>query len=520
MWGAAVGLLVAAMVTWQAPGEVGGGVPRAAAVPAPSIGSFTEAPHRVTGGDSVVVFAAHPDDEVLGAGGLIHAAVLAGARVHVVFFTNGDGYLQGVNVGFRTLLGTPGRFIAYGQRRQQEAVAASGRVGLSADDLIFLGYPDRGLAVLWGPSWGCDRPYTSPYTRRNRSPYPLSYRPGITYCGQHVLEDVESVLGREHPTIIVSHHPEDTHRDHWAAGAFVMAALEHLHAQGIAWTSTVRVWPYLVHHGGWPLPRGYAPDLALTPPADLLRAAGGWTEYPLDQVDQDAKRMAILEYRTQVQLLQAYMLSFIRRNELFDVHQPIWPSPLEGEGLPIGAPEFWDRLPPVIRGMPGDWLVRATEGSATVDTVGLARDSARLYIAVRLRRAAIREGQYRVVIMLFHRDGRTARLRLLFQAPRSLTAPQSQARDLSLPSGATARSFGRRINIVLPLAGMGAPASLLMHVETRGALRTPVDRSPWAVVHLDPTGDGQAHPALPPGEIVKTLRRTMESEGVHASLTR
>jgi LmbE family N-acetylglucosaminyl deacetylase len=468
----------------------------------------------------VVVFAAHPDDEALGAGGLIHAAVLAGARVRVVFFTNGDGYLTGVDVGFRTLLSTPGRFIEYGQRRQREAVAAAGRVGLSANDLIFLGYPDRGLAVLWGPGWGCDRPYTSPYTRRNHAPYPLSYRPGIAYCGQHVLEDVESVLGREQPTVIVSHHPADTHRDHWAAGAFVMAALEHLRAADIAWTKTARVWPYLVHHGGWPLPRGYAPEEVLTPPADLLRAMGGWTEYPLDPVDQDAKRTAILEYRTQTQLQRSYMLSFVRRNELFDGYRPIRPSALEGSGLPVAASERWDRLPSVIRGGgPAGSLVRAAEGSATVDTVGLARDSAHLYIAVRLRRAAIREAQYRVVAMLFYPDGRTARLRLLFQAPRSLTATQSQVRDLPLPSGATARSFERRINIVVPLAGIGRPASLLMYVDTRGPLRMPVDRSPWAVVHLDPTGgEGQAHQTLPADETAKAPRRTLESEGTPAGL--
>ena len=518
-WGAAAGWLLAVTVAWQSPGPAGGWAPPAASAQDPSVGSSTEAAHRITRDDVVVVFAAHPDDEALGAGGLIHAAVLAGARVRVVFFTNGDGYLAGVDVGFRTLLSTPGRFIEYGQRRQREAVAATGRVGLSADDLVFLGYPDRGLAVLWGSGWECNRPYTSPYTRRHRSPYSRSYRPGIAYCGQHVLEDVESVLGREQPTIIVSHHPADTHRDHWAAGAFVMAALEHLQAADVAWTKTVRVWPYLVHHGGWPLPRGYAPDLVLTPPADLLGITGGWTEYPLDQVDEDAKRTAILEYRSQVQFLRRYMLSFVRRNELFAEYRPIRPAPIDGEGLSLAVHERWDHLPSVIRGGPGGLLVRATEGSVTVDTVGLARDSARLYIAVRLRRAVIREAQYRVTVMLFSRDGRMARLRLVFQAPRSLTASQSQPRDLPLPPGTTARSVDRRINIAVPLAGMGDPASLLMYVDTRGVLRTPVDRSPWVVVHLDPSGEGQVRLRLPAGETAKTLRWTLESGGAHASLT-
>lgn len=510
-WGAATALLLVAVVTWYAPGRVSGWAPHPDAAPGSPIVATSETRHRVTQGDSVVVFAAHPDDEALGAGGLIHAAVLAGARVHIVFFTNGDGYLEGVDVGFRTLLSTPGRFIQYGQRRQREGVAAAARVGLSVDHLTFLGYPDRGLAVLWGPDWTCDHLYTSPYTRRNHSPYSLAYRPGVGYCGQHVLEDVESVLRRERPTIIVSHHAEDTHRDHWAAGAFVMAALEHLRAEDVAWAKTARVWPYLVHYARWPMPQAYAPDLPLVPPGGLLAAGAAWTEYPLDQADQDAKRMAIFEYHTQTQLLRAYMLSFIRRNELFDMHSSRVPLGIEGEGLPVAAPEFWDRLPPAIKGMPGGSLSRTTEGSVRLDTVGFAQDSARLYVAVRLLRAAIREAQYRVVATLFYRDGHIARLRLQFQAPRTLTALQSQPRDLPLPPGAVGRSFGRRINIIVPLAGVGNPTSLLVHVETMGPLRTPVERSPWALVYLERPQDTQARQA-PPEEAA-------ESVGAQRSLT-
>lgn len=515
VWRGAAALLAAAAVAWQGPAPVINSAPPRGAGPIASPG---EAWHRFTHDDSVLVFAAHPDDEVLGAGGLIHAAVQAGARVHIVLFTNGDGYLAGVDAGFHTLLSTPGRFVEYGRLRQQETVAAARRLGVPAGNLVFLGYPDRGLAVLWGPRWACDHPYRSPYTQRNRSPYALAYRRAVSYCGQHVLEDVTSLLRRERPTIIASHHPGDTHRDHWAAGAFVAAALERLRTTDLPWVGNVRVWSYLVHRGAWPSPTGYAPSLGLTPPADLGGDGSRWTEYVLNQPDQEAKRLATLEYRTQTQLLRPYMLSFVRQNELFDLHPPAYPSPVEGDGMPIAATEVWDRLPPVIRSGPGSALVRAIEGSARVDSVGLAKDSVRVYVALRLKRAAIREAEYRVPIRLFYRDGRTARLRLVFRAPQTLAVLQPRGGDLALPRGAVARSSGRYITIALPLEGMGHPESLLLHVETSGPLRNPVERSAWALVRLGMAGRTASRGG--PADGNRTAPRwILESRGIRRSLT-
>src|SRR5882757_725225 len=44
----------------------------------------------ITADDRIVVVAPHPDDEVLGAGGLIQQARAVGAEVHVIYLTSGD----------------------------------------------------------------------------------------------------------------------------------------------------------------------------------------------------------------------------------------------------------------------------------------------------------------------------------------------------------------------------------------------------------------------------------------------
>src|SRR5262245_21750286 len=42
--------------------------------------------------ESIVVFAPHPDDEVIGCAGIIQQALARGARVKVVAITSGDGF--------------------------------------------------------------------------------------------------------------------------------------------------------------------------------------------------------------------------------------------------------------------------------------------------------------------------------------------------------------------------------------------------------------------------------------------
>jgi len=451
---------------------------------------------RPSPGDSVLVFAAHPDDETLGAGGLIHAALAAGARVQVVIFTNGDGYVEGVDVGFHTLFSTPELFIQYGKRRQQEALAAAAGLGLPPDRVIFLGYPDRGLAALWGSTWDCDHPYTSPYTRRHDSPYDMTYHRGAAYCGQNVLDDVEGILRRERPTVIAVHDAEDTHRDHWAAGAFTILALERL-ALGQAPPPTgARVLLYLVHRGAWPRPEAYAPELPLDPPQELEAVRPGWAQFPLSPADEDAKREAILAYRSQVQLLRSFMLSFVRRNELFAVSAPVWPAKVDPGELSLTAPGAWDDLRTAIRAPQSGSLIYAAEGSAKLDSVALGRDSDHLYIAVRLRKPAIRETQYRIELRLLYRDTRMARLSLIFHVPQALAVVRVGPEDLPLPAGAAARSFGPSIDVVLPLAPLDNPVSLFMQVVTIGPLKTLVDRTPWTLVHLDqPPSAGAAGPA-------------------------
>ena len=84
---------------------------------------------------SAVVVAAHPDDEVLGAGGLLSVLAAAGARLRLVAVTDGEGSHRGH--------ADPG---ALARRRTAETAAALRALGAGTAEVVRLGLPDAGLA--------------------------------------------------------------------------------------------------------------------------------------------------------------------------------------------------------------------------------------------------------------------------------------------------------------------------------------------------------------------------------------
>jgi LmbE family N-acetylglucosaminyl deacetylase len=88
----------------------------------------------VSGWASAVVVAAHPDDEVLGAGGTIAALAARGARLRLVALTDGEA-------------SHPGERESIGPRRATETAAALAALGAGHTEVIRLALPDSGLAA-------------------------------------------------------------------------------------------------------------------------------------------------------------------------------------------------------------------------------------------------------------------------------------------------------------------------------------------------------------------------------------
>jgi LmbE family N-acetylglucosaminyl deacetylase len=282
--------------------------PAEASTPVPAALSLALPPRA-----RLLVFAPHPDDEVLGAGGLVARQAAAGQPVRIVFFTNGDAYREAI-------AGTdahhpPHRndYLALGRRRQHEALTAARRLGLRPTAVRFLGYPDDGLAALWQAHW--TRPYTSPYTRERSARYPDVLLPGAEYDGAELRWLVERVITRFRPTVIVFPHPADTHLDHHHAGYFVLDAVSALQARRRLPRTTMLL-AYVVHYPSWPLRRGPAKDRC-QPDARIEETV--WAEVELTARELETKREALDAHRTQLAVMGGFLRAFLCRNELFGV---------------------------------------------------------------------------------------------------------------------------------------------------------------------------------------------------------
>lgn len=211
--------------------------------------------------DRVLVMAPHPDDEALGCGGLIQQAVALGARVRVVFQTDGDNnpwpqrYVEQrwtIDVDCRR---------RWGARRRQEALRSVQTLGLQAEDAVFFGLPDQGLTSL----------------HQTRDAHAL---------GLHVAE-----LKNFRPTLLVVPSDEDNHPDHVASHALVQEALRQA---GLA----LPQWAYLIHRR-WFCPEASGLALQLT-------------------LQQKARKLAAIEcHETQLFLSSTRFCAYARDLEIF-----------------------------------------------------------------------------------------------------------------------------------------------------------------------------------------------------------
>ncbi|HET9210124.1 MAG TPA: PIG-L deacetylase family protein [Thermoanaerobaculia bacterium] len=413
--------------------------------PSPPAPATPAGPVALQESDRILVLVPHPDDEVLGAGGVLREAVRRGLPLRVVFLTNGDSNEWSFLAYRKRPVLMPGGALAMGTIRHQEALAAAAALGVTDRDLTFLGYPDYGTLDIWRSHWGSSPPDRGRLTRARAVPYPTAFRPGAPFKGEEILADLETILRDFKPTRIFVSHPADHHPDHAALYLFTRVALWDLQGEVAA-----TVHPFLVHYPGWPGMKGKE----LEPP-DRLLAAFRWQSRELDPEEVSAKRLALAAHRTQYGYSASRLLPFVRPNELYgDLNVPDIPAETASDAVDL-------------QGL----------------TVRRVRD--RLEIEMELQEPLAEGGAVTLSAFGYRPDVPFAAM------PKLQVRVEPHAwtvRDQGRPLPRTAAWGGaqdRRLVARIPLASLNDPRRLFLQVRT-GSRRSALGQTPWWIVELRP----------------------------------
>lgn len=284
--------------------------------------------------DRILVIAPHPDDEAIGAAGVIQEAVRQNIPVKVMYVTNGDSNSLAFLYYKKYPVFSRKQALEMGKLRQQESKDAAQHLGLGIDQIVYLGYPDFGTLKIFKNYWKTSRLYRGVLTKADHVPYEETLTPGAPYNAESILADFKKVLLDFKPTRVFVTHPADMNEDHQAAYLFLKIALWDLADE----LSDVRTHSFFIHAVDWPRPVGLFPEHRMEYLPHLNFKESRWENFLLDSGQIQRKEHAIGMYRTQLPYKPNFLLSFVRLNEPFaDV------SPFHLDAFDLNS-DVWSRL--------------------------------------------------------------------------------------------------------------------------------------------------------------------------------
>ncbi len=421
----------------------------------------------------LLVVAPHCDDETLGCAEMIRSTIQAGGQVLVVIVTNGDGFTFAVEEQFKRLFLTSDDYINSGYERQNESVNALKLLGLPERQVLFLGYPDRGMNRMWKEYWDEETPFRSRYTGRDHSPYTNSYHPNAPHAGQVVLADLEKIIREFQPNVILLPHPNDEHPDHAATWAFVTTAVAKIEINGQL--PPVSMYTYLVHRGDFPIPHGYLPQLSLLPPRPLFSIyPQQWRNCPIDSEARKIKYRAVYEYDSQIKvpIMSALLKSFIRTNELF-AETPIPSIKTAPLTVDLSDGGQWPDSGPVLINPQGIRLLGAIERRAKVSQVFSCTQNDYIWLKLKIPGFLEKKNHYNVTFISFVMQ------RNQLQRQKQIVNFTSQEADL--PPTDIIRSNDE---VILKLTVDQLPAFYFVQVITKDRVGALLDATVWQPVFI------------------------------------
>jgi LmbE family N-acetylglucosaminyl deacetylase len=422
--------------------------------------------------DRILVLAPHPDDEVLGNGGIIQKAAQMKLPLRIVFLTYGDSNEWSFLVYRKHPVLLPKAVRGMGLVRYKEALEAAKILGVSPGELTFLGYPDFRTLEIWCSHWGDRPPAESMLTHVKTVPYPNAFRPGAPYKGEEITDDLKAIIREFRPTKIFVSHPADHNSDHKSMYLFLRVVLWDLEGE-----IAPVIYPYLVHYGHWPTPRGYHPDDKLTPP-QLFEQRTQWQSHDLNPIEIERKHDALEKHRSQYEVNKRYLLSFVRSNEIFgDLPEVPLSSSAPAIQLSPGYDNFEAEPPEQL-------LDEERPAFIGIQQRSVRLENGRLVLSIRLSRPLGKQVGASVYVFGYRKDRSFQQMPKL-QVKFGELEYEIYDQDRILPRDIV--RVGRRggeIAIEIPLELLGNPERILTSAHTYLLGLVPLDWVSWRVLRI------------------------------------
>jgi len=422
--------------------------------------------------DRILILAPHPDDEVLGAGGVIQQAVAQKLPVKVVFLTYGDSNQWSFLLYRKHPVVFPAAVETMGLVRHDEAISASRILGVPSQNLTFLGYPDFGTLNIWYYHWNQRPAYRSIMTRVIAVPYKGAYRPGAPYKGEEIVKDLRSILRDYKPTKIFVSHPADHNGDHLALYLYLRVALWD---EGM--DNQVQLFPYLIHYLTWPKPKGFHPEIDLTPP-EALASDEVWTQYHLTPLQMETKEKALEAHKTQYFSSPRYLLSFVKFNELFGDFPPLKLHLNESVSIISGRRKLMTTME-----LPDELNERERSAFVGVDWKSLRWEPENLIVTIGLSKPLAQDVETSIYFFGYSDKtpfGQMPKINVRLGVLSYNVYDQTKHLDQQV---VTVNRTPNDITITVPLKLLGYPQKILTSARTSLG-NFPLDNASWVVVEL------------------------------------